>query len=85
MDNIIETINQANKPMIFAGGGVVLSGAEDELFTFAKKIGAPVAQSLMGKSAYPSNDELSTGMVGMHGTKASVITSYSIHYTKLYD
>ncbi len=71
LNSIIEIINHANKPMIFAGGGVVLSGAEDELYTFAKKIGAPVAQSLMGKSAYPSDDELSTGMVGMHGSKAS--------------
>ncbi len=71
INSIIEIINHANKPMIFAGGGVVLSGAEDELYTFAKKIGAPVAQSLMGKSAYPSDDELSTGMVGMHGSKAS--------------
>ena len=71
INDIIETINQASKPIIFAGGGVVLSGAEDELYTFAKKISAPVAQSLMGKSSYPSNDELSTGMVGMHGTKAS--------------
>jgi len=71
LDEIIKTINEAKKPMIFSGGGVVLSGAEDELFTFAKKIGAPVAQSLMGKSSYPSDDELSTGMVGMHGSKAS--------------
>ena len=68
---IVEVINSAKKPIIFAGGGVVLSGAEDELYKFAKKIGAPVAQSLMGKSSYPSKDELSTGMVGMHGTKAS--------------
>jgi len=71
LDEIVKTINEAKKPMIFTGGGVVLSGADDELYTFAKKIGAPVAQSLMGKSSYPSDDELSTGMVGMHGTKGS--------------
>ncbi|MEX1377405.1 MAG: biosynthetic-type acetolactate synthase large subunit [Eubacteriales bacterium] len=71
MDEILAAIDKAKKPIIFTGGGVVLSGAEDELYTFAKKIGAPVAQSLMGKSSYPSDDELSTGMVGMHGSKAS--------------
>ena len=71
LDEIVGTINEAKKPVIFTGGGVVLSGAEDELYTFAKKIGAPVAQSLMGKSSYPSDDELNTGLVGMHGSKAS--------------
>ena len=71
LDEIVGTINEAKKPVIFTGGGVVLSGAEDELYTFAKKIGAPVAQSLMGKSSYPSADELNTGLVGMHGSKAS--------------
>ena len=53
------------------GGGAVISNASDELRAFAKKIQAPVADSLMGKGAYDGTDELYTGMVGMHGTKTS--------------
>lgn len=71
LDEIVDIINKAKKPMIFAGGGVVSSNSNDELYTLAKKIGAPVACSLMGRSAFPSDDELATGMVGMHGSLAS--------------
>ncbi|MCK9478874.1 MAG: biosynthetic-type acetolactate synthase large subunit [Firmicutes bacterium] len=64
-------ISESEKPFIFAGGGIISSGACGELFELAKKISAPVSCSLMGTGAFPSNDELYTGMLGMHGTKAS--------------
>jgi acetolactate synthase-1/2/3 large subunit len=68
---IFGMINNADKPVILAGGGVVLAGAADELFEFAEKIDAPVACTLMGTSSFPGDHRLCTGMVGMHGTKAS--------------
>lgn len=72
--NLNEAVNlilQSKKPMIFAGGGVNISNAADELYAFSKKIQCPVACSLMGIGSFPGNDELYTGMVGMHGTYAS--------------
>lgn len=66
-----ELIRKAQKPFILVGGGAVISGASEELRAFAKKIQAPVADTLMGKGAFDGTDELYTGMAGMHGTKAS--------------
>ncbi|OQB13354.1 MAG: Acetolactate synthase large subunit IlvB1 [Firmicutes bacterium ADurb.Bin193] len=66
-----ELIMSSKKPFIFAGGGVISSDACNELFEFAKRISAPVSCSLMGLGAYPATDKLFTGMLGMHGTKAS--------------
>lgn len=71
VETALEMIEHAQKPYIFAGGGAVLSGASEELYQFAHKIDAPVADSLMGKGAFPGTDELYTGMLGMHGTKTS--------------
>ena len=71
MERAIEMIRKAQKPFIFVGGGAVISDASEELRAFAKKIQAPVADSLMGKGAYDGTDEFYTGMVGMHGTKTS--------------
>ena len=71
MDRAVEMIRKSRKPFIFVGGGAVISNASDELRAFAKKIQAPVADSLMGKGAFDGADELYTGMVGMHGTKTS--------------
>ena len=67
----IELIKNCEKPFIFAGGGVISSNASDELLQFAHKIGSPVSCSLMGLGCFPATDELFTGMLGMHGTKAS--------------
>ena len=66
-----DDMEKAKKPFIFAGGGAVIADAADELKSFAHKIQAPVADSLMGKGAFDGTDELYTGMVGMHGTKTS--------------
>ena len=71
IDTVTEMIAQAKKPFVFVGGGVVLSGASEELARFVHKINAPVADSLMGKGAFDNSDPLYTGMLGMHGTKAS--------------
>ena len=67
----VELIEQAKKPYIFVGGGVTLSDASKELKTFVDKVDAPVCDSLMGKGAFNGEDERYSGMLGMHGTKAS--------------
>jgi acetolactate synthase I/II/III large subunit len=60
-------INHAERPLILAGHGVLLSGAENELKAFAEKTGIPVALTLLGLSAFPSDHRLFAGMLGMHG------------------
>ncbi len=64
----IEHIKEAKKPVVFAGGGVILSGASKELAEFARRLNAPVTASLMGLGAFPASDKLWLGMLGMHGT-----------------
>ena len=71
LDKAIELLENAKKPFIFVGGGAVISGAEKELVEFVKKLDAPVCDSLMGKGAFSGTDDNYTGMLGMHGTKAS--------------
>ena len=66
-----EMIQVSEKPFIFVGGGAVLSEASKELKEFVEKMDAPVTDSLMGKGAFPGIDPRYTGMLGMHGTKAS--------------
>lgn len=71
MDAAVELIRNAKKPFIYLGGGAILSDASKEVREFAKRIDAPVCDTLMGKGAYDGRDELYTGMIGMHGTKVS--------------
>ncbi len=71
LDVALKMIKESKKPFIFVGGGAVLSDANKELFDFVKKVDAPVTDSLMGKGAFPGTDSNYTGMLGMHGTKAS--------------
>ena len=71
IDTALKLIGNSEKPYIFVGGGAILSDASEELFTFVKKVDAPVTDSLMGKGAFPGTDPLYTGMLGMHGTKTS--------------
>ncbi len=71
--NLIES---SERPMIFAGGGVILSKASRELTELARKARIPVTTSLMGLGAFPETDPLSLGMIGMHGTyRANMCTS----------
>ncbi|WP_461255723.1 biosynthetic-type acetolactate synthase large subunit [Treponema sp. R80B11-R83G3] len=66
-----EMIKEAKRPLLYAGGGVISSGAESELIALAEKLNAPVALSLMGIGAVPKDHRLCTGLIGMHGTVAS--------------
>ena len=71
IDRAVSLIEESERPFVFVGGGAVLSGASEELFEFVNKLDAPVTDSLMGKGAFPGTDHRYTGMLGMHGTKAS--------------
>lgn len=71
LEVVADLIKTSEKPMIYSGGGVVISGAYQEVLHLAEKIDAPVATSLMGLGGFPETHRLSTGMVGMHGSKAS--------------
>jgi acetolactate synthase-1/2/3 large subunit len=68
LQKAIELIKKSERPMIFAGGGIILSGAAAELTEFARKTQIPVTTSLMGLGAFPGTDPLWLGMIGMHGT-----------------
>lgn len=63
----VELIRNAKKPLIYVGGGAVLSNCGEDLITFAEKIDAPVASSLMGLGAFPYDNPLHLGLIGMHG------------------
>ena len=64
----VQMLLQAERPMIYTGGGVILSDASAELQTFVKMLGAPITNTLMGLGAYPASDAQFLGMPGMHGT-----------------
>ena len=68
-------IEKSERPLIYAGGGIILSEASKELLTLVDKMGIPVTTTLMGMGAFPSDHPLSLGMLGMHGTKYA---NYSI-------
>ncbi|MGE5551989.1 MAG: biosynthetic-type acetolactate synthase large subunit [Bacteroidota bacterium] len=63
-----QAIAEARRPVIYAGGGVTISGAENELLALAERIQAPVTTTLMGLAVFPTAHQLSLGMLGMHGT-----------------
>lgn len=71
IDSALSLIENAKRPFLYVGGGAILSDASEEVRSFAKRIDAPVCDTLMGKGAYDGYDPLYTGMIGMHGTKAS--------------
>ena len=76
LKKIVTLIQSSERPMIFAGGGVILSKASRELTELARKTRIPVTTSLMGLGAFPETDPLSLGMIGMHGTyRANLCTS----------
>nr|QGT51030.1 acetolactate synthase [uncultured Firmicutes bacterium] len=66
-----QMIAEAKRPLIYAGGGIIASGASAELIKFRELTDAPITLSLMGKGAYPEHDSAYTGMIGMHGTKTT--------------
>jgi acetolactate synthase-1/2/3 large subunit len=71
----IKLIKEAKKPLVFTGGGVILSQASKELTQLAKKIHSPVTASLMGLGSFPATDPLWLGMIGMHGTYRANMSS----------
>ena len=64
----VQLILSAKKPMIYSGGGVILGEASKELTEFARMLGYPITNTLMGLGAYPATDKQFVGMLGMHGT-----------------
>ncbi|SPD74543.1 acetolactate synthase III, large subunit [uncultured Desulfobacterium sp.] len=75
LDKVIKLIKSARKPMILAGGGVLLSKGSDALTAFAKKTNMPVAATLMGLGVFPTKSRLWLGMIGMHGTYRANMSS----------
>jgi len=71
VDKMLKAIEEAERPLILAGGGVVYSGAHEELLEFATKTGIPVVTTLLGLGGFPSGNDLWVGMPGMHGAYAS--------------
>ena len=71
VENAVQAINAAKKPLIMLGGGCIASEAEKEIAELAEKLDAPVACTLMGLGAYPAGDARFMGMMGMHGTATS--------------
>ena len=69
----LDLIDYAERPFVLIGGGCVLSDAYEEVREFVRRLDAPVCDTLMGKGVISGDDDLYTGMIGMHGTKASNI------------
>ncbi|MGD2278929.1 MAG: biosynthetic-type acetolactate synthase large subunit [Candidatus Omnitrophota bacterium] len=65
---IAKAIEKSKKPLLYVGGGVIISEASKELTKLARKINVPVTTTMMGLGAFPGDDPLSLGMLGMHGT-----------------
>jgi acetolactate synthase-1/2/3 large subunit len=65
---VAAAIKRSKRPVIYAGGGVIASGASNELRELARKTGIPLTMTLMGLGSYPNNDPLSMDMLGMHGS-----------------
>jgi acetolactate synthase-1/2/3 large subunit len=68
IEKAVKLLIQAERPVIVAGGGVITSGASQELLALAELLVAPISTTLMGKGCIPENHPLSLGMLGMHGT-----------------
>ena len=68
IDKAVDALLSAKRPIIYSGGGSVLSNASTELRTFVRQLGYPITQTLMGLGAFPEPDPLNIGMLGMHGT-----------------
>lgn len=75
-----EAIDKSERPVIYAGGGVISSGASSELAEFARRINIPVTTTLMGLGSFPEDDPLSLKMLGMHGTRYA---NYAVSDTDL--
>lgn len=77
---VAAAIKLSRRPMIYAGGGIISSGASEQLRTLARTTGIPVAMTVMGLGGFPNDDPLSMDMLGMHG---SVYSNYAINEADL--
>jgi len=73
----VQLLLEARRPMFYTGGGVVLSGASEELRRLVRRLGYPITNTLMGLGAYPGTDPQFVGMLGMHGTYEA---NMAMHY-----
>jgi acetolactate synthase-1/2/3 large subunit len=80
MEAVARAIQEAHRPLIYAGGGIVSSEASQALRSLVKKTGIPVAQTLLGLGVFPETDPLSLQMLGMHG---SVYANYAVNHADL--
>jgi acetolactate synthase I/II/III large subunit len=71
VDKAVDALLASRRPVIYSGGGVLLSGAEEELIEMVRLLGYPCTNTLMGLGAFPYDDPLFIGMLGMHGTYES--------------
>lgn len=71
LEKAAEMIHASKKPFLYAGGGIIASGAAEELRLFAEAVNAPISTSLMGIGGFPADHPLFTGMIGMHGSKTT--------------
>ncbi len=71
INRAVDMILSAKRPMIYTGGGVILSNASEDLVAFTRNLGYPITSTLMGLGAFPASDKQFTGMLGMHGTYES--------------
>lgn len=76
IDRVCQAIAKAKRPLLYIGGGIVSANAAEELRDFARKSGIPVVSTLMGLGAFPPDDRLFVGMLGMHGTYAANMAVY---------
>jgi len=77
---VAAAIKLAKQPVLYCGGGIIASGASEILRQFARQLGAPVVMTLMGLGCFPTRDELSMDMLGMHG---SVYANWAVRDTDL--
>jgi acetolactate synthase-1/2/3 large subunit len=80
LDQVLAMIRQAKRPIIYAGGGIIASGAAPQLRAFAERTGIPVALTLLGLGGFPAEHYLCLNMLGMHGT---VYSNYAINEADL--
>jgi acetolactate synthase-1/2/3 large subunit len=71
VESAVRMIKEKERPVLYAGGGVILSGSSQQLSDLARVLGIPVTTTLMGMGAFPGTDPLFMGMLGMHGTYAA--------------
>ena len=80
IENAFRAIKAAERPVAYVGGGVISSGATEELQTLIRAANMPITTTLLGKGSFPEDDPLSLGMLGMHGTRYA---NYSIYNSDL--